>query len=325
MHRPVGSAALTFSLLTVFALAQHAAVAQQVVTVPTTVVTKQGDAVVTFADIDAFAERMPEKERPVFFNNPKRIESTILNLLLQKQLAAEARQEGLENDPAVKHQVDLAVDEALARARMNHMKSELKIPDMTALAKETYLGNKEKYVEPGRFDVKQVLIKTDTHTEGEAKALAETVEKEAKAHPDQFDALIAKYSEDPTKTSNGGVIIQAGTNKYAPAFSAAAKELHKPGEISPVVKTKYGFHVMQLMARTDDKPQPFEQVRDQIVKQLSDDYVDKTARDHTDQLRNKPIEADPDVVASLRTRYGTAPNASSAPDKADTQVGNGRR
>jgi parvulin-like peptidyl-prolyl isomerase len=308
-------------MLTACALMQHVAIAQQVVTVPTTVVTRQGDAVVTFADIDAFAERMPEKERPAFFDSPKRIEATIMNLLLQKQLAAEARKEGLENDPGVKQQIDLAIDEALARARMNRLKSELKIPDMTSLAKETYLGNKEKYMEPGRFDVKQILIKTDTRTEDEAKALAETIEKEAKAHPDQFDALIAKYSEDPTKTSNGGVISQAGTNKYAPAFSAAAKALQKPGDISPVVKTKYGFHVMQLMVHTEDKQQTFAQVRDEVVKQLSDDYVSKAARDHSDQLRNQPIEADPEVVASLRTRYGVAPATPAAVNKADTQVG----
>ena len=55
-----------------------------------TVVARQGNATVTLGDIDAFAQRMAPKERPVFFNSPKRLESLITSLLVQKQLAEEA-------------------------------------------------------------------------------------------------------------------------------------------------------------------------------------------------------------------------------------------
>lgn len=311
MHRPVGILALTFSIASAIAFDAAAQTtpatpaADQVITVPTTVVTKQGDATVTIADIDAFAQRIPEKERAVFFNNPKRIETTILTLLMQKQLASEARKLGLENDPLVKEQVAIATDEALGRVRMAHFKSEIKVPNLEALAKETYLGNKDKYVTAGQLDVKQVLIKEDKRSDEEAKALADEVEKEARANPDKFDDLIEKYSEDPTKHANGGVIVQAGTNRYAPQFAEAARKLNKPGEIAPVVKSKYGYHVMQLIRHTQDQPKTFAQVHDEIVKQLTDDYIEKQTKDHTDQLRNQPLDANPDVVASLRTRYGS--------------------
>jgi peptidyl-prolyl cis-trans isomerase C len=308
MHRIAGSIVRTFSLLAAVVLARYAfAEPPQTLVVPTTVVASQGSATVTLADIDAFAQRIPEKDRAAYFSNPKRIEMTIFQLLLTKQLAAEARKEGLENDPSVKQEVSLATDEALSRARMSSFRSELKVPDMTALAREHYIGNKEKYVEPGKFDVKQVLITTKKHTDAEAKALAETVESEAKAHPDQFDALIEKYSEDPAKGSTGGVIHQAGTNKYAPQFSAAAQALKKPGEISPVTKTNYGYHILQLVERTPNRQKTFAEAREDIVKQLTDDYIQKSVKDKTDTLRNQPLNADADVVASLRTRYGAVP------------------
>lgn len=281
---------------------------------PSTVVAKQGKAIVTLADIDAFADGIPKEQRPGFFNDPTRIENLIGALLLKKQLAAEARETGLDRDPAVQGQIALATDDALSKARTQRFKAELKIPNFDELAKEDYIGHKEKYVVPGKLDVKHVLISTKTRSSEEAKALAATVEKEARAHPDQFDALVEKYSEDPSKEANKGLMQEAGSNRYMPAFSEAARALKKAGDISPVIETKYGFHVLKLVERTPDKQQTFADVREKIVERLRNEYVDKTVRAHTDGLRNQPIDATPELVASLRSRYGTqeAPAAPAA-------------
>lgn len=279
---------------------------------PSTVVAEQGGMTVTLSDVDAFAKGIPEKDRPGFFNSPMRIESTITTLLLQKQLAAEARQAGLDRDPSSQARIDFATNEALSKIRIDKFKEGLKIPDFTALAKEEYIGHKEKYVIPGKLDVKHILISTKSRSDEEAKALAETVEKEAKAHPDQFDALVEKYSEDPSKAVNHGRMTEAGSNRYAPAFADAAKALEKVGDISPLVKTQYGYHILELTARTPDVQQKFEDVRAQIVERLRAEYIDKAVRTHTDEIRNRPLTANKDLVASLRSRYGEAPVAPAA-------------
>lgn len=274
---------------------------------PDTVIARQGGSVVTLADIDAFAQKMEEKQRPVFFNSPKRLEDLISTLLVQKQLAAEAEKTGLTKDPVVQAQLKLAQVEVLSKARLEKLRSDLKLPNFNELAKEEYVGHKEKYVVEGKLDVKHILISTDKHTDAEASALATTVENEAKAHPDQFDALIEKYSEDPSKAQNHGLMPDARGKRYVPAFSAAAAALKIPGEISPIVKTKYGYHVLQLVTRTSDVPRKFEDVKAEIIEQLRNDYIAKTTKAHTDELRNQPIDATPEKVASLRDRYGAVP------------------
>lgn len=282
--------------------------AQQTTGAPSTVVAKQGDVIVTIADVDAFAQRIPESERKGFFDSPKRLESMLYNLLLQKQLSAEARKLGLGDDPAVKAQIEIATEETLSRARMQRFRADLKIPDFTTLAKEDYLGNKSKYIAKGKLDVKHVLVSTASRSEDEARKIADTVEKEARAHPDQFDALVEKYSEDPSKDSNHGLMANAASGQYVQAFTDAAKALNKPNEISPVVKTSYGFHVLKLIERTPDKQRTFAEVQPEIVERLRNDYVDKAAKTHADELRNLPVDANADLVASLRTRYaGDAP------------------
>ncbi|GAA0714264.1 peptidylprolyl isomerase [Dokdonella soli] len=271
------------------------------------VIASQGGAKVTFADIDTFVERMPMTDRAPFFNSPKRIESVISNLLVQKQLAAEARAQGLDKDPDILKQKGGATDLALSAAEMAHLRAGLKMPDFSELAQEEYIANKEKYSVPGILDVKHVLVSTQSRSEEDAKALADQVEAEARKDPSQFDALVAKYSDDPNKSSHQGLITHAGGDRYEATFAAAAKALAKPGDISPVVKTSYGFHVLKLVAKAPVQPKAFNEVRDQIITTLRSNYVEKSMKEHVDILRNKPIDANPDYVASLRTRYGVAP------------------
>jgi peptidyl-prolyl cis-trans isomerase C len=280
------------------------------------VVAKQGSVEVTLADIDAFASRVPDSDRPVFFNNPERLQAVIVNLLLQKQLAAQAREAGLDNDPTVKAQIVLAIDDVLGKARIEQFKASLKDPDLEQLAKEEYLAHKETYRIPARVDVKHVLISTETRTADEARALAETVEKEARVDPDQFDALVEKYSDDPSKATNHGLMPDAGSGRYVPAFAKASTDLGKVGAISPVVQTKYGFHVLKLVKLNPAKQREFSEVKPEIVMTLRKNYVDKAVKDHTDTIRNLPLDANPDAVASLRSRYGVVPVAADVEAKA---------
>src|SRR5262249_3433658 len=138
-----------------------------------------------------------------------------------------------------------------------------------------------------------------------AKALAETVAEEARAHPDKFDALVEKYSEDESKATNKGVMKGVTKETYVVPFVDASKALKNPGDISAPVKTRYGYHVIKLVARTPDKQQTFAEARDRIVGKLKSDYVDKAVRQHVDEIRNQHIDANQALIASLRTRYGT--------------------
>jgi len=286
--------------------------AAQTAGAPSTVVVKQGDAVVTLADVDAYAQGIPAKDRRGFFDNPNRLESLLTNLLLQKQLAAEARTLGIDKDPESKPQIDLAVETVLAKIRMQKFGADLKIPDLDELAKEEFIAHKEKYQLPASVKVKHVLISTKDRSEDDARALAEKVAGEAKANPAGFDALIDKYSDDPGKVGNHGVITDAASGKYAPEFAQASAALKKPGELSPVVKTSFGFHVIELVERSEVQKRSFEEVKPDIIARLRTEYADKQVKDHTDKIRNQSIDANQELIASLRRRYVNADAAVSA-------------
>lgn len=291
-----------------------AATAADISGTPTTVVATRGGQSVTLADLDAFAQTMPVEKRAGFFDSPARIEKTIDGLLLAKQFAAEARAAGLEKQPDVQSQMQLATDDVLAKARRQQFERDVRVPDMSALAQEEFLAHKDKYIHRGEFVVQHVLINTANRSDAEAKALANTIDQKAKTDPDQFETLVEQYSDDRSKAGNHGRIEDAGnTRLYDPAFAAAAAKLHKAGEISPVVKTAFGYHVLKLIKREPDKTPTFAEVKERILKSLAADYVNKAVQGHSDDLRNMPLDLNNGLADSLRTRYDMSGSASSPP------------
>lgn len=65
---------------------------------------------------------------------------------------------------------------------------------------------------------------------------------------EDFTVLAALYSEDPGSAAKGGELGMFGRGVMAPEFEAAAFALKTPGEISPVIETEFGFHVLELIA-----------------------------------------------------------------------------
>lgn len=279
-----------------------AAVAQDN-SLPPGVVAEQNGVQVTLQDIDAFAARIPEKDRGGFFDSPKRIESTILGLLLKKQLTAQARAEKLDADPAVQRRVDLSTEEVLAAVQLEHYKDTLKQPDFSELAREYYLAHKDEFVETGEVDVKHVLVSTKDRGEDEAKARIGKVEAAARANPDTFDKLVDEYSDDPSKADNHGLIEHAESGNMAPPFATAAVALTKVGQVSPIVKTEFGYHVLKLVRHKPDRQKSFDEIKTALIEKLRGDWVDQQMAQYTGDLRGKPLQASPDLVASLRTRF----------------------
>ncbi|RYD15599.1 MAG: hypothetical protein EOP90_06515 [Lysobacteraceae bacterium] len=279
---------------------------------PTAVVASQGAAVVTLADIDTYVEHIPPVDRAKFFDNSRRVQSLLRNLLLQKQLAKAAVEAGLDRKPEFQAPLGQVTDAGLAKAEIERFRESLPKPDVAQLAKEEYLANREAYASPEVLDVKHILISTGTRGEAEARALADDVREQASKDPSRFDALIESYSEEPGKAQNKGVLHDAGSEEHAPEFAAAARALAKPGDVSPVVESSYGFHVIQLLSKIPAKQQSFEDVRERLEAKMLKDYTERAVHRYTDELRNHPIDANEELVESLRTRYGqpaTAPAA----------------
>lgn len=267
-----------------------------------TIVASRGSATVTMEDVDAALIGLPENQRANFMNSPKRIEELIDRLLINKQLATEARAAKLDQNPLFKLAVAQQGDKMLTELLSMKLRAEIPLSDIELLAKERYDVNPDAYTIPARAEVRHILIDTKSRTDAEAKTLAESVREKALAG-DDFVKLVGQYSDDSSKRTNQGDIPDGEAEGLVPEFIAAVKQLKSKGEISPPVKTAFGYHVIKLEARYSARPQSFDQVKNRITKDLANRMRDTRVKEHIDQLKGMELNATPEVVASLRTRY----------------------
>ncbi|WP_347554337.1 SurA N-terminal domain-containing protein [Robbsia sp. KACC 23696] len=134
-----------------------------------------------------------------------------------------------------------------------------------------YQANIKQYQTEGQVRASHILIAVPKDASAadraKAKTHAEDVLKEVKAHPDQFAALAKKESQDPGSADKGGDLGFFDRSMMVKPFADAAFALQK-GQISDLVQSDFGYHIIEV---TDTKPavtRPLADVRDAIVRTL---------------------------------------------------------
>jgi peptidyl-prolyl cis-trans isomerase C len=156
--------------------------------------------------------------------------------------------------------------------------------------KAFYDKNQEQMKRPERVHLRHVLIKVAKGASAEekqkAKAKAEDVLAKAKAGGD-FAKLATESSDDPGSKVRGGDLSWVSRGQTVPPFEAAAFALKKPNELSPVVETDFGYHVIQLLEHEDAGVVPLAEVKDKIGEFLKQKQQQEKVQDHIKALRAK--------------------------------------
>jgi peptidyl-prolyl cis-trans isomerase D len=171
------------------------------------------------------------------------------------------------------------------------MRSKVVVP--SADIERAYNSNIEQYTTPEQVRASHILLKTEGKDDAAVKAAAEDVLKQAKAGAD-FAALAKKYSEDEASAKNGGDLDYFGKGKMVPEFDQVAFTL-EPGQLSDLVKTQYGYHVIKVVDKKPGTTRPLAEVRQQLNDQLAYERAQAQAADLAESLGkqiSKPADLD---------------------------------
>lgn len=147
-----------------------------------------------------------------------------------------------------------------------------------------YQNNINQFKVEDKAHVAHILFKTVGKTDAEVaeiKKKAEDVLNKAK-HGAKFADLAKQYSEDTTKDKGGDLdwIVRGQT---VPEFEAAAFTLPK-GAISDLVKTQYGFHIIQVIDRQTARTMTLDEVKPTILAQLQQDKAEQLGENLSNQI-----------------------------------------
>jgi len=166
---------------------------------------------------------------------------------------------------------------------VNQIRQSLQVSD--DMLKQQYQANIQQYQVPNRVHVEHILFmtvgKTDAEVE-EIKKKAEDVLKQVKKGG-KFEDLAKKYSEDPGSKDKGGDLSWITQGQTVPEFEKTAFSL-SPGQVSDLVKTQYGFHIIKVLEKETARTKPFDEVKDSLRAPLLLSQSDKLASDTADKL-----------------------------------------
>jgi peptidyl-prolyl cis-trans isomerase D len=185
---------------------------------------------------------------------------------------------------------------------INKLRQTLQISD--DLLKQQYMANVQQYEVPDQVHVEHILFKTvgqpDAAVE-EIKKKAEEVLNEARKGA-KFDELAKKYSEDPGSKDKGGDLGWIRKGQTVPEFEKAAFSL-QPGQISDLVRTQYGFHIIKVLEKQTAHTKPFEEVKDSIRAPLLLTVADKQASDTADNISRDIRQTTKTSLDDLAKKY----------------------
>jgi peptidyl-prolyl cis-trans isomerase D len=218
-----------------------------------------------------------------------------------------------------KYQPEAEPTEAEVKAYYDAHKADFKVPEKRSFAiivldpakiaagnmptdaqiQSEYNSRRNDFMSPERVKVRHILLKSDASNDATVKAKAEALLKQIQGGAD-FAELAKENSEDPGSKDQGGEVGWMVRGQMVPEFEKAGFAL-KVGETSGLVKTTYGYHILQVEAHDQAHLQTLDEVKGQLVTDIQRRLASQQMQSLSDkvvaQLRKDP--AHPETAAAL--------------------------
>lgn len=149
-----------------------------------------------------------------------------------------------------------------------------------------YKQHPEYYTLPELVNVRHILVSFDSNEDDiKSKEQADNILNKLKSG-NNFQELAKKYSKDPGSAANGGDLGWLGKGEIDENFEAVAFALNKPGDLSEVFKSKFGYHIVQLIEKRSAKLSNFEEVKDKVTQHYKEEQILPKVNELHDKLLN---------------------------------------
>lgn len=214
----------------------------------------------------------------------KRFQQVVERTGSPENLARQLKSVGITPDQLKERLIEEATAEAVIRR-------EVKVQVTDEDVRKFYEENPAQFEEPERVRVSHILLRTvDAVTreplpeevrQAKRKQIEELLQR-ARAGED-FAALARQYSEDPGSKDRGGEYIFA-RGQMVPEFEVAAFRL-QPGQVSDIVTTAFGYHILKMSERLPARRVPLDEVKEAIRDHLTTQAIQKVLPDYVRKIR----------------------------------------
>lgn len=167
-----------------------------------------------------------------------------------------------------------------------------------------YAASMDNFRIPERVKARHILIKTTGKSDAEKKqamAKAEDLLKQLKAGAD-FAKLAEKNSDDSSNAPKGGDLGWFVHGQMVPEFEKAAFALN-PGQLSGIVTTEFGYHIIKVDDKEKARVKPFEEVKADLEKELKKQRITEVMQKTADDVHDALVKS-PGSAAEIAKKFG---------------------
>lgn len=270
---------------------------------PPSVLMRLGDVEITTLDIEADLQRMTPVQREQVLERPDGVKRMAGTLLYWRKIALEAEAAAMAADPLVAAQLRINRERLLGelyllRADLDGVTAD----SLERLARAEYAANPERFTGPAQVRARHILVSTANRSEAEVQERLGEVSA-ALAAGKGFEDVATQYSDDTGSAQRGGDLGYFGRGRMVAPFEDAAFRLSEPGDISPPVRTQFGWHLIKLEERTREGLRPFEEIQAQLTAELRAKLVTDKRQQRASAMQNDPgLQVDEAAIEAFAAR-----------------------
>ncbi len=216
------------------------------------------------------------------------VAGAIRDLLERRKISREDMLKALEREGTTLEAYEKGIRDQLKRIRLIQREIKSKVAVSDEEIGEYYLKHREDYEGKDMVRLKQIFIALpkgiDAGGKEQRRAEAEAIRKRLK-DGEPFDLLSARYSQGPAAAAGGDIgFIEKGMILPEVEEAAFSLPLH---EISEVIESPVGFHIIQVIDRRGEGIKAIETVREEIRERIDQEKMEKKFAEWLQELRTK--------------------------------------
>ncbi len=236
------------------------------------VLAQLGTSAVSVQEFEAAVRSAPPDQRQAILDDRARVEQMLEVILVRRSILEQGelnRYLDATDEQQLRRQAYLRT---LGADYLSELLSQVPAIDFVAASRSIYQAEAERFRSEPTVTASHILIANDDRSDAEAKSLAEELHRRVIESPGSFDQWVMEYSDDPMKHRNRGRYERFPRGRMVAPFDAWAFAPHQPGDISELVETRFGYHLIRFEQSHPARELAFAEVADQLEAEARRNY-----------------------------------------------------
>lgn len=269
------------------------------------IIVRDGQLTLSTGEVEFALLRSPRQIRESALSNDASRYEFLINLLVAKKILAQLNALEASEDPAVYHEFLFSQLEAARELDRLLFQNQLELPDFEPLALERYKISKNDIAPvPEIREASHILLLCTEGCEDEGDDIAKLNSlRQRIIDGESFSDLAIEFSQDPGSKTRGGRLsqgIESNAESVDQTIRDALFTMSQVGDISDIVRSRFGFHILKLESVTPARERSFEEVAYGLKKEIEKRFRQDAYREYILSLGPKDeIEIDIDAFEGL--------------------------